>query len=112
MKWEACGDKNAWDKVHRCCEEQCAGILNAFQAFPFAAWDDISAAPLDPEKVIYVKKIEIGYAERKPVWKKIPRKMAKEKGWKVMKSRWIDINKGDDENPNYRSRMVGTPTNK
>ena len=28
-----------------------------------------------------------------------------------MKSRWIDINKGDDQNPNYRSRMVGKEFN-
>ena len=28
-----------------------------------------------------------------------------------MKSRWIDINKGDDKSPNYRSRMVGTEFN-
>ena len=28
-----------------------------------------------------------------------------------MKSRWIDINKGDDKTPNYRSRMVGKEFN-
>ena len=28
------------------------------------------------------------------------------KGWKVIKTRWIDINKGDREHPNYRSRLV------
>ena len=28
-----------------------------------------------------------------------------------METRWIDINKGDDENPNYRSRMVGKEFN-
>ena len=92
--------------MHHCCEKQCAGILNALQAFPLAAWDDISAAPLDPLKVIEARKVEIGYAQNKPVWKKIPRWQAKEKGWKIIKSRWIDINKGDDKNPNYRSRIV------
>ena len=37
--------------------------------------------------------------------------MAKEKGWKIVRSRWIDINKGDDLKPNYRSRMVGKEFN-
>ena len=77
------------------------------QAFPFAAWGDISAAPLGPLKVVTARKLEISYAEKKPVWEKIQRWKAKEQGWKIIKSRWIDINKGDDKNPNYRSRMVG-----
>ena len=29
----------------------------------------------------------------------------------MLKSRWIDINKGGDENPNYRSRLVGEEFN-
>ena len=31
--------------------------------------------------------------------------------WKIIRTRWIDINKGDDENPNYRSRLVGKEFN-
>ena len=42
---------------------------------------------------------------------KILRKKAKEQGWKIVRSRWIDINKGDDLHPNYRSRMVGKEFN-
>ena len=59
MRCEACGDKNAWGKVHRCCEQQCKGVLNALDAFPFAAWDDISGAKLDPAKVVEARKVEI-----------------------------------------------------
>ena len=81
------------------------------QAFPYAAWDDISAAPLDTVKVTAARKLGIQYAEKKPVWKKISRAVAKEEGWKIVKSRCIDINKGDDENPNYRSRTVGKEFN-
>ena len=76
------------------------------QAFPYAAWGDISAAPLDLVEVSAARKLEIEYAEKKPVWKKMPKWEAKAKGWNIVKSRWIDINKGDDEKPNYRSRMV------
>ena len=31
--------------------------------------------------------------------------------WKIIRTRWIDINKGDDENPVYRSRLVGKEFN-
>ena len=106
-----CGDRNAWDCMHPCCQEECKKHLNALQSFPLAAWDDISAAPLDPEMVKAARQLEIRYAEQKPVWEKIPRAVAKQKGWKVVKSRWIDINKGDDKTPNYRSRMVGKEFN-
>ena len=32
-------------------------------------------------------------------------------GWKVVQTRWIDINKGDDEKPKYRSIFVGKEFN-
>ena len=52
------------------------------------------------------RKLETQYAEKKPVWGKTKRSLAKKKrGRTIVKSRWIDINKGDDANPNYRSRM-------
>ena len=85
--------------------------LNALQAFPYVAWVDSSAAPLEPAKVTAARKLEIEYAEKKPVWEKIPRWQAKEKGWEIVEPRWIDINKGDDDKPNYRSRMVGKEFN-
>ena len=107
MACHACGDTNAWGQLHQCCQAQCHGTLNALQGLPYAAWGDISAAPLGPVKVKAARKLGIEYAERKPVWKKIPKKLAKGKGWKISRFIWIDINKGDDDNPSYRSRMVG-----
>ena len=57
-------------------------LINALQSFPLAAWDDISAAPLNPEMVKAARQLEIRYAEQKPAWEKIPRATAKQKGWK------------------------------
>ena len=71
MVCETCGDKHAWDRSHACCSQQCSGILNALQAFPFSALDDVTGAKLDPAEVIRARKVEIGYAEKKPVWTKI-----------------------------------------
>lgn len=45
------------------------------------------------------------------VWAKIPRTLAQARGWKISKTRWIDINKGDDDNPVYKSRLVGKEFN-
>ena len=74
----SCGDRNAWDCAHVCCEDECKRHLNALQSFPLAAWDDISAAPLDPEMVKAARKLEIQYAEQKPVWEKVLRVKAKQ----------------------------------
>ena len=57
--FETCGDRNAWDKIHTCCEQQCTGVFTASHAFPFAAWDDISGAKLDTDKVVEERKAEI-----------------------------------------------------
>ena len=41
------------------------------------------------------------------MYRKIPRSQATTNGGKVIRTRWIDINKGGDSYPNYRSRLVG-----
>ena len=45
------------------------------------------------------------------VYNKIHRTQATSNGWEIIKFRWIDINKGDDVNPKYRSRLVGKEFN-
>ena len=45
------------------------------------------------------------------VYAKVPRSMAVRKGLEIIGTRWIDINKGDDVNPVYRSRLVGNKFN-
>lgn len=71
----------------------------------------MAGTKLDPEEVVKAREVEIGYADNKSVWVKIPRHVAKSKGWKIIKSRWIDVNKADDTNPVYRSRLVGKEFN-
>ena len=71
------------------------------------AWDDLTGMRLDAGKVIEARGKEIQYVRDMRVWNQIPRRQAQAKGWKIIKTRWIDINKGDDNNPIYRSRLVG-----
>ena len=49
--------------------------------------------------------------KEKRVYSKITRREAQARGWKIIKARWIDINKGDDKNPVYRNRLVGKEFN-
>ena len=54
---DTCGDKHAWDRSHACCNQQCNDVLNALQAFPFSAWDDVAGTKVDPAGVIKARKI-------------------------------------------------------
>ena len=58
-------------------------------------------------KVKEARAKEVGYIRDKRVYDKIPRAQAARNKWKVVQVKLIDINRGDDENPNCRSRLVG-----
>ena len=75
------------------------------------AWDDVTGSALDPQEVRRARLKELKYVEEMKVWKKIPRAEAARRGIKVILVRWIDINKGDGKNPNYRSRLVAKEFN-
>ena len=62
---------------------------------------------LDKEMVIAARKLEMDYFRKMRVYTKVPRKLAKDGGHKVISTKWLDTNKGDDDKPNYRSRLVG-----
>ena len=71
-----------------------------------SAWDDITGHSLDPKEVARARGKEMQYIHDKRVWTKIPRARARQNGWPVIATRWIDIDKGDPQNPNHRSRLV------
>ena len=75
------------------------------------AWDDVSGKELDGKGVQRARMKEIGYVRDKKVWMKITRKEAQRRGIKIIQTKWIDIDKGDEDNPNYRSRLVGKEFN-
>ena len=75
------------------------------------AFDDVSGVALDPAEVIRARLEEMEWMRMKGVYKKITRKEAKQRGMKLVRSRRVDINKGDDEKRNYRSREVAQEFN-
>ena len=69
--------------------------------------DALTGQALDPELVRKARRAELDYFESKNVWFKKPREDAFRKmGKSPITVKWVDVNKGDTENPNYRSRLV------
>ena len=71
------------------------------------AWNDVSGAPLDPQEVQRARREEIEYVHTMNLYDKVLINEAYQQiGKGPISVRWIDINKGDRECPNYRSRLV------
>ena len=71
------------------------------------AWNDVTGEELDAGMVKGARMEEIGEVHRHKVYYKVPI----QESWDVtgkapIKTRWLDINKGDKVHPNYRSRFV------
>ena len=69
--------------------------------------DAITGQPLEAALVRAARREELEYFAAKTVWRKVPRAEAMQKqGKPPISVKWVDVNKGDDESPNYRSRLV------
>ena len=69
--------------------------------------DDLTGQTLKDDLVLQARAVELAYFNAKGVWKKVPRRVARTTSGKPPISvRWVDTNKGDEINPNYRSRLV------
>ncbi len=68
----------------------------------------MTGAALKPKLVREARKQDIDYFRKVKVYKKVPRSEAT---GKVISVRWVDINKGDEVNPHYRSRFVAREIN-
>ena len=79
--------------------------------FDMEAWDDVTGKALDLKAVRQARLKEMKYVKEKEVWQPISREEARRRGWKVVKTRWIDIIKGDEDMPNYWSRLVAKEFN-
>ena len=73
----------------------------------YDVWDDVKVGvKLDLQRVREARAQEMGYVKSRKVYKYATRADAKEAGKSVIKTKWVDTNKGDTTNPNYRSRLV------
>ena len=69
--------------------------------------DDITGQVLRDDLVEEARCLELKYFNAKGVWEKRPKAEARSAtGRGAISVRWVDVNKGDDLNPKYRSRLV------
>ena len=70
-------------------------------------WDSVSAVPLHPQLAKRAREEEMQEFSKHGVYVKVPVRECLEKtGKKPIGVKWVDINKGDEERPEYRSRLV------
>ena len=70
--------------------------------------DDISGEELNEDEVKAARALEMDYFQKMGVYTYVSRKDAAKSGvGKVISGRWIDVNKGDSTNHDYRSSFVG-----
>ena len=74
---------------------------------PYEFLDDVTGKGLNKDLAKAARRLEMQFFKKMKVYEKVPRWEAARKGCKVISTRWLDINKGDQANPNYRSRLVG-----
>ncbi len=69
--------------------------------------DDLTGQVLRDDLVRAARHKELQYFNQKGVWKKVSKQIARSRsGRSPISVRWVDVNKGDEQNPNYRSRLV------
>ena len=74
-------------------------------------WDDNSGKQLSPKLVRRAREEEMKQFKSHQVYEKVPIEEAKKNEAKLITTRWVDINKGDGEKPQYRSRLVARELN-
>ena len=74
------------------------------EAYMDAYFDNVTGRELDPAGVKIARQSEIDFINSMGVWEVIPRTEVGDAP--ILKGRWVDVNKGDVKDPNYRSRYV------
>jgi len=73
----------------------------------WSAWDDVNGGDLNPAEVQAARAKELDWLHQQGVYTKRSLQECREvTGRDPIRLLWIDTNKGDDERPNYRSRLV------
>ena len=71
-------------------------------------YDDVSGEQLDPRLMKAARALEMEFFERLGVYTRVPRAEAFRSGvGKIIQGTWIDVNKGDSDQPDSRSLFVG-----
>ena len=98
MKSSLC---DRWDLVNF------QGRILKFDSGEGPFFDDLTKQQLPTALVKAARKKELDYFESKNVWQRV----SIDEAWRIsgrppITVRWVDVNKGDDETPDIRSRLV------
>jgi hypothetical protein len=92
-------------------KEELSGILER-QFRGVECWDDVTNARLDVKLMRAARALKMHVFEKMGVRaERLPRHVAKARGGKIIKGRWVDTNKGDSSCPDYRARFVAKEYN-
>ena len=84
-----------------------ASLMGPAQGYSGRFRDDLTGQLLKDTLVEEARAKELLYFHSKGVWMKVPKSSARaQTGRPPISVRWVDVNKGDDLVPNYRSRLV------
>lgn len=75
------------------------------------AWDEVSIAELDPQGVQEARKLEIPIFLNMGAYIRWSEDCVRREGGTIIDVKWIGVNKGDQNNPQDRSRLVGREFN-
>ena len=70
------------------------------------AWDDGTDAELLPDLVKKARRAEMSYFAKLGVYEYATTAQQQQALGKIIGVRWVDVNTGDSEEPEYRSRQV------
>lgn len=69
-------------------------------------WDAAAGTLLESKLVHSARAEELSWVKSEGIYRRVPLSECTAKGLKPVTTKWIDLNKGDDNNPRYRSRWV------
>ena len=106
------------DRTHRRKQDGASGLKELIAGLDMrcgvlpTAWDDANSnAALLPGLVVEARALEMKYFRDMEVYEVVSRSELDRTGGKLIDTRWIDTNKADELNPEYRSRLVGREFN-
>ena len=93
--------------VDEVLKDKHGAILNVQIGSEVVYLNDLTGRILDPDLVRIARAKEVEYFEAKVAWeKRMMREVRRVTGKPPITVRWVDVNKGDNVNPNIRSRLV------
>ena len=92
--------KDDEEEITRACYGPAQGYSGKYH-------DDVTGQILRDELVDQARALELDFFNKKGVWRKRHFSISRQiTGKPPISVRWVDVNKGDEANPNYRSRLV------